>query len=59
MNMLMMMMMMMRRINNHSVTDGKVHIGQDKSQGTTKLPRIVLLTMVRNASMRRDADGTS
>jgi hypothetical protein len=56
---MMITMMMMRHINNHSVTDGKVYIGQDKSQGTTKLPRIVLLTMVRNAGMRRDADGTS
>jgi hypothetical protein len=59
MNMMMMMMMMMRLIINHTVTDGKVHIEQDKSQGTTKLPRIVLLTMVRNAGMRRDAYGTS
>jgi hypothetical protein len=46
-------------INNRSVTDGKVHIEEDKRQGTTKLARIVLLTMVRDASMRRDADGTS
>jgi len=46
-------------INNHSVTDGKVHIEQDKSQGTTELVRIVLLTMVRNAGLLRDADGTS
>jgi hypothetical protein len=57
--MMMMMMMMMRRINNHSVTDGNVHTGQDKRQGTTKLPRIVLLTMVRNGGMRRDAEGTT
>ena len=49
----------LRHINKHSITDGEVHIEQNKCQGTTKLVRNALLTMVGNAGLLRDADGTS